>query len=169
MKQCGKCKDTKPFEAFDKKQRLGKYPKQNAGYEFQCKDCRLVYQRKRRDRNNELNRKHYATSEKRRMDIKATNLRNKFGISIDKYNEMFSKQNGCCAICSTHQQDISKRLAVDHNHETQEVRGLLCMKCNLAVGYLNDSVESAQNLIKYLNPELAVKSNVVVMQLKKVG
>lgn len=172
MKQCGKCKETKSFEMFDKRlKRFKKSTTQKSSYHSSCKECRLFYQRKRRDRNNELNRLHYARSEKRRMDLKSTNLRNKFGISMDQYNKMFFDQNGCCSICSTHQQDLPKRLAVDHNHTTQEIRGLLCMKCNLAVGYLNESVESAENLIKYLNKktEYSVKSNVIALQSKKVG
>lgn len=170
MKTCNKCKETKSFDCFDKKQRLTKYSSK-AGYEFQCKDCRLKYQRKRQIRNNEINRIHYAKSEKRRMDLKNGNLKRKFGISIDTYNDMFLSQNGCCAICNIHQKDLPKRLAVDHNHKTLIVRGLLCLKCNLAVGYLNENVQSALNLIQYLNkqPELAVKSNVVDIQLKKVG
>lgn len=170
MKTCNTCKETKSFDCFDKKQRRTKYPTK-AGYEFQCKDCRLVYQKKRQDRNNELNRAHYAKSEKRRNDIKNNNLRIKFGISIEKYNHMFLSQDGCCKICNKHQQELSKRLAVDHNHSTGEVRGLLCLKCNLAIGYLNEDVQSALNLIQYLNnyTELAAISNVVNLKLKKVG
>jgi len=54
-----------------------------------------------------------------------------YGISIEQYEEMLDKQNGLCAICKTPPQ--TKRLAVDHDHDTGEVRGLLCHRCNRAV------------------------------------
>ncbi|KKL94232.1 hypothetical protein LCGC14_1866700, partial [marine sediment metagenome] len=49
-------------------------------------------------------------------------------ISREQYDVLFKKQDGKCAICHRHQR--YQRLAVDHCHKTQVVRGLLCMQCN---------------------------------------
>lgn len=78
-------------------------------------------------------------------------LRCKFGISLSDYNRMFEEQNGCCAVCKRHDNDLTRRLNVDHCHETNKVRGLLCSNCNTGIGNLRDSVELLQTAIGYLN------------------
>lgn len=85
---------------------------------------------------------------KNRM-VKQWNLRNKdklklikkkssikflYGLSYDKYEDLVEQQNGCCAIC-----DKATVLNIDHNHETGEIRGLLCNHCNLGLGLFKDS------------------------------
>lgn len=61
----------------------------------------------------------------------------KFGITLEDYARMEYYQNRLCAIC--HRLDPSGRaLAVDHDHETGKVRGLLCMICNHFLGYLEE-------------------------------
>jgi len=62
-------------------------------------------------------------------------LRKNYGITIDDYNKMFEEQNGCCKLCGRHQSEQKFRLCVDHNHETGRVRGLLCTRCNVGLGY----------------------------------
>jgi hypothetical protein len=59
-----------------------------------------------------------------------------YGISLEEYNKMLSAQGGSCAICSC--VPGLRRLAVDHNHSTGKVRGLLCGPCNRALGILSD-------------------------------
>lgn len=77
----------------------------------------------------------------------------KYGINIDQYNKMYVYQNGCCAICGTHQDAFSRSLHVDHCHDTGEVRGLLCFQCNTAIGKLNDDVSLVLKAAAYLtNP-----------------
>lgn len=44
--------------------------------------------------------------------------------------KLYDKQKGCCYICGKHESNFAKRLAVDHNHKTGRVRGLLCYRCN---------------------------------------
>lgn len=73
-----------------------------------------------------------------------------YGISLEEYNEMFAEQNGCCAICKRHQTEFKKHLHVDHNHETGEVRGLLCHNCNLALGRFQDSPEIIKAALEYV-------------------
>jgi hypothetical protein len=73
-----------------------------------------------------------------------------YGITLDQYNKLFDEQKGCCKICGTHQDELDKKLVVDHCHETNIVRGLLCDKCNRGLGHFNDDVNLLQIAIKYL-------------------
>ena len=59
----------------------------------------------------------------------------KFGITVEDYEQMHDSQDGVCKICKLPQSGRFKNLAVDHDHETGEVRGLLCMTCNRNLGY----------------------------------
>lgn len=73
----------------------------------------------------------------------------KYGISYDQREGMYNLQNGRCAICERPESDFSKRLAVDHNHKSGKVRGLLCFRCNkFTVGRHN--LESATKLYMYM-------------------
>lgn len=65
-----------------------------------------------------------------------------------EYGLMLTSQNGRCAICGNHQH--YQRLAVDHCHKTQQIRGLLCMQCNRGLGRFFDSPFRLQNAINYL-------------------
>lgn len=62
------------------------------------------------------------------------NLMHFFGLTLEQYDEMYKAQNGCCAICGRHQSIISRTLCVDHDHNTDKVRKLLCFKCNTDLG-----------------------------------
>ncbi len=66
----------------------------------------------------------------RSLNKRAYALSKKYGITIEQYNELLEKQDHCCAICDKHENEFKTRLAVDHNHETGEIRGLLCTYCN---------------------------------------
>lgn len=73
-----------------------------------------------------------------------------YNITENDYNKMFVEQNGCCAICNMHQSEFKRVLAIDHCHNTGKVRGLLCIKCNMCLGGVNDNIEILQKMIKYL-------------------
>ena len=68
----------------------------------------------------------------------------------EQYVELFNKQNGRCAICGKHQNELKYALCVDHNHINGNVRGLLCKKCNLGIGNLNDDINLLSQAINYL-------------------
>jgi hypothetical protein len=82
---------------------------------------------------------------------KGRNLRLKraFGISLEDYEKKLSDQNGVCDICKK-VCTSGRRLAVDHNHRSLKVRGLLCANCNRGIGYLKESPEIILNALKYL-------------------
>lgn len=77
-------------------------------------------------------------------------LKADFGLTLKDYNRMFEAQGGACAICYKPESKLLRskanlqyvqRLSVDHDHQTTKVRGLLCSKCNRALGYFNDDPE----------------------------
>lgn len=73
---------------------------------------------------------------RRRLD---TQLRYKFGITLEQYETMVAAQEGRCAICKKLPQP-GRRLAVDHDHRTGRIRKLLCNICNRYLGYVNEDV-----------------------------
>ena len=102
---------------------FGKNSSKNDGLQTYCKPCNNDYQRN-------------------------WQYMKRYGITLDDYNRMFSEQNGCCAICGTHQLD--EVLNLDHNHDTNEVRELLCSDCNWALGHAKEDIRRLQNMIQYL-------------------
>ena len=61
---------------------------------------------------------------------KRYSLKKLYGISYEQYKALLVKQNNSCALCKRHESLFKRRLAVDHNHGTGEIRGLLCNYCN---------------------------------------
>lgn len=81
---------------------------------------------------------------------KNNKLKLRYGITLAQYNSLFKEQKGCCAICGTHQDNLKRGLAVDHNHNTGMIRALLCSNCNLLVGNSGEDIGILNNVIKYL-------------------
>lgn len=61
---------------------------------------------------------------------RASHLLKKFGITEEQYDVLLRKQDGCCAVCLRPAAGFAKRLCVDHDHFTGQIRGLLCTHCN---------------------------------------
>jgi len=87
--------------------------------------------------------------EKTDIDRRAK-LKTRYGLTKNEIEKIFYLQNGKCAICGMDEKDNKKRLAIDHCHETNKVRGLLCTRCNLGLGFFMDSVENLSYAIEYL-------------------
>lgn len=142
MKTCTRCGATKPLTEFrvtDKKY----------GYlRSHCNPCNREWQRERyvprprKRQDPEVRKAKQAAGHKRYM------LRRRYGLSWDEYQAMLVQQKGECAICKTHLDQ--RALNVDHNHETGQVRGLLCNGCNRAIGFMNESPERLAAAIRYL-------------------
>ena len=75
-------------------------------------------------------------------------LKYEYGITLDDYNKMFNEQEGKCAICQRHQNELTRTLCVDHDHKTNKVRALLCVTCNTDVSVVENRLEE---MMKYLN------------------
>jgi hypothetical protein len=66
-------------------------------------------------------------------------LQRYYGITEEQYDTLLQRQNGACAVCQRSAKEFTKRLAVDHNHRTGEIRGILCYVCNnKVIGRVND-------------------------------
>jgi hypothetical protein len=73
-----------------------------------------------------------------------------YGLTAEQYQQLKELQGGACAICQR-ARGISKRLAVDHDHQTGKVRGLLCGPCNKMLGHARDNPGFFARAIYYLN------------------
>lgn len=80
---------------------------------------------------------------------------NKYGITIAEYDAMLEKQGGVCKACSEPETRKGRdgepvALHIDHCHETGRVRGLLCHRCNCALGYAREDAKVLTGLINYI-------------------
>lgn len=123
-KRCSGCKKWKPLNAFSKCR---------DGHQTRCKECRPS---------------DYTHAARTVAQIRADNLKKKFGITVEEYDAMFKEQRGRCAICGF--PPIFGTLHVDHCHDTLKVRGLLCKKCNTGIGMFRDDPEVMQAAIEYI-------------------
>jgi hypothetical protein len=135
----------------------------------QCKVCRraraktlpgnYTEERKRKNTSNKSKerRKLYYSDDVNNAAAINMRLINEFGITLDDYNKLFIDQDGKCAICGTSTAGKPKeglnslRFAVDHDHATGKVRGLLCSMCNRSLGGFKDDIIILNNAIKYLH------------------
>jgi len=96
------------------------------------------------------NKRHYdADPERSKAIVRKSQLKRWYGLTPEDYDALLEKQNGVCAICK--QVCVSgRRLAVDHDHITGKVRGLLCCKCNRGLGNFGDDVSRIKQALEYL-------------------
>ena len=76
-----------------------------------------------------------------------------YGITVEQYYQMLDAQDNSCAICDKQFEVECGPPHIDHCHDTTEVRGLLCQKCNTAIGMLGDDAEKAIRAYQYLAKE----------------
>lgn len=154
MKKCSVCKIEKSFDNFytDKSSKKD-------GFHHRCKPCCKENQKKVR---NTSRHKEYVklyrekNKEKIRQQYRNSGLKRNYGITIDEYKILLLKQNNRCAICKQLESTMSRRtnrpflMSVDHDHKTGRIRGLLCGRCNLALGGFKDDPVLLQEAINYL-------------------
>lgn len=134
MKKCSKCKQIKDLTDFyDSKETKD-------GKNCYCKQCHSDASRKWREKNRD---------KVKRLNRKG-NYKKYYGITLEEYEHLFYRQGGKCKICKTHQTKLKKLLSVDHDHNTNKVRGLLCQKCNQGLGMFNDCPDSLMQAAFYL-------------------
>lgn len=119
----------------------------------QCKDCTaegITTKRKAPHPGPRCATHHRAKRRDRRNYSHAGHIMELYGLTPEDYKRIYEYQGGTCAICQR-AKGIRKKLSVDHDHSTGEVRGLLCQKCNRDVlGHLRDSVEALLRARDYL-------------------
>ena len=107
-----------------------------------------------REKNKEYNRQWRAKGGAKQMRAKELVKKYWPGLTndeaLEEYQAWFDEQNGKCAVCNTHQDKLGQTLAVDHCHETMQVRGLLCFNCNIGIGKLGDTYKDLVKAAKYL-------------------
>ena len=160
-KRCNNCGDSKPVSDFYRQGDM------RDGYRNNCKSCHLAqhktwyernrtyeiarvgrWQRENPERVNDVQRKNrLRRGEEYRKLEREGHLRRKYGLTLNLFEALVSAQLGNCAICGVNE-DLD--LHVDHDHRTKKVRGLLCGKCNKAIGLLNDSPETLRAAAEYL-------------------
>jgi hypothetical protein len=112
---------------------------------------RIEYSKEYRKNNVEKIRKYRRQYDKNNsLKKKNTDIKRKYGITLEEYNIIHNKQENKCLICGKHQSEIKIPFAIDHNHKTGKIRGLLCGKCNLGLGYFDDNINLLLKAVKYL-------------------
>jgi hypothetical protein len=135
-KRCSGCKQWRHLQAFAPIYKRGGIVK---GLRAACHTC-LKTQSQR----------YYASNSSRLKErAKVNSTKYLYGIDADTYGQLLTTQNGVCAICHSVNEN-GYRLAVDHNHKTGEVRGLLCSTCNSALGLLHDDPSILRAAADYL-------------------
>ena len=130
MKHCPVCKINKPLGNFWKNQ-------------YCCIDCQKIKQ------------KQYWNSRtpKKRLE---QHIKYKYGLTPEEFLKMWNLQKGLCAICNSALPDLQvyddrrRGYAIDHNHDTGEVRGILCIHCNSLLGMSGDNPEILLKAVEYL-------------------
>lgn len=103
--------------------------------------CSSCYQKYRRRENPEYRQKHREKNWESR-------IRCNFGITPEQYNEMLNRQKHRCKICG--KPEKTKRLAIDHDWNTGEIRGLLCLQCNTHLGWYERQKRSIEDYLRVL-------------------
>ena len=143
MKTCNVCGKEKPLTGYYQTTFKSKEFPDKIYYHGKCKECYI-----------EFKQKDY-TPEKGRDK----NLRHKYGITLEEYSVLLNNQNGKCATCGSTDPAGRKSgrggsanvFVVDHCHKTGKVRGILCHRCNRAMGVIGDNISTLQAMIEYLS------------------
>lgn len=129
-KTCKTCGETKPITDFYKS---------NQYFSSHCKVCDSK-------KNKAYHEKH---KERRHLQHRAWRTKSKYGLTLEEYDEMLKSQGNLCAICGN-LETIDRAMAVDHDHVTGLVRGILCSNCNNGLGRFKDDIKVLENAIEYL-------------------
>lgn len=163
-KKCSRCRQQIPKDRFSKSIR------NTDGLDNYCKPCRREYYLSRRvlkleprEENQcrkcmaffDYNVKTYCKDCRRAIGAGA-NLK-KYGLTVDDYIKMEQDRNGLCDACGK-PEESRRRLTVDHDHNCcpgnescgECIRGLLCFRCNTALGLIKDDIATLRSMIKYL-------------------
>lgn len=84
-----------------------------------------------------------------KLKRQAYDIKNLYGITLEQAGAIFLSQGGACAACGS--RDMGRNgPVIDHDHNTGAVRGMLCVRCNLAIGLLGDDAGKAAAIVEYL-------------------
>lgn len=138
MKRCCRCGETKDESEFHKR------PTNSDGLYGACKKCVLADQKSSRESRKADKKAHHAAIHKE------SNLRRKYDMTLDEFQTRLEEQGAVCAICGRSSEGFQRAFAVDHNHETGVVRGILCPDCNRGLGGFRDNLGLLHKAVDYL-------------------
>lgn len=123
------------------------------GLQVYCIECRRIYDLEHKNERSARSHSWYVSHrddvkkksviwgnnnrDKKRESARRTLLKMKYGITPEDFNELLAHQGGQCAICSANEPG-DEQWHIDHNHETGQIRGLLCRNCNIGIGFFGD-------------------------------
>lgn len=117
----------------------------------QCRDCLNEMKRKGRAegkyKESAENKAKWKEANRQRMRLR------KYGLDEAAFEKLLKQQNNKCAVCEEPFSEVESEQRsrhIDHCHNSNKVRGILCMKCNLGLGYFRDRIDFLQNAIRYL-------------------
>ena len=122
-------------------------------YKLLCADCGEVHLRNAKHLKQGLKTmacKYYKPPNYSGLEKRDGIIRRQYGITLAEYEQMLRDQDNKCAICGNEDEVEGRRLAIDHCHDSGNVRGLLCGKCNRGLGLFYDNQELLGNAISYL-------------------
>lgn len=154
-KPCRTCGQEKALTEFRFRKRRGRC---NGNYASDCKGCELEYLRQwRKDHADVVREKHRRVCRKLRLGKFNCSTWKRLGIvfTAAQYHNRLKQQGGVCAICRRPNPAKKKRMSLDHNHTTGQVRGIVCDRCNLMIGM----VEKEPAIVTAVQEYLAVWSN----------
>lgn len=146
-KACLRCKITKTLAEFSSDKR------RHDGLAVYCRPCVAVKNLAQRTREQAT----VEGREIRRMRLRAAYVR-KYGMTVADFKDLEDRQGGTCAICERPEtaaqtgpsKDRPRLLAIDHDHVTNKIRGLLCHRCNVVLGLVGDDPDRLERAARYL-------------------
>ena len=146
MKVCTKCRREKPASEF------GKNKQHRDGLDSWCRTCIKKRNRERwandpdyRKRRNGIVREYQAAH----PDVRRkSHFKRDYGLTLDQHKAMYLAQNGCCGLC--HEPVEYDKTDTDHDHKTGRVRGLLCRRCNLLIGNIENNDRLLYDAFKWI-------------------
>lgn len=163
-KKCINCGKSKPLDEF------GYHNRAKGQHRNMCRDCVNAWireynkspdgkkvradWRKRNEKRIKEWQKIYKNDPEKREQRKVYHKQywlKQYGLTVEDYDKLFEDQNGRCAICKSDSFDKRRKaLAVDHDHVTNKIRGLLCRRCNQAIGAFQDNPDLLRKAATYL-------------------
>lgn len=146
MKTCAKCQIDKP---------LCEFGVDRSSADSRARSCKLctaarsreVYAANPASRQRSVAKRREADPVAYRISRQKEHLKQKYGLTLEMIARMKAEQAGACAICRR-----EVKLIVDHNHTTGKVRSLLCQRCNVGIGYFEESPILLQRALDYVIP-----------------
>lgn len=150
MRYCKQCKLNKELSKFIK------VKSNKDGLSLYCNQCLYLKNKKTQDEYAKKHKEEKKQKGKIYRDklgfkiLKGKRLKTMYNISMEEYERKYINQNGLCDICGKSILLNSQNTCLDHNHNTNQIRSLLCRWCNTGIGFFNEDIETFLKAINYI-------------------